>query len=274
MGRGGKGKSPLTREPYAGHRRLRSLAIPSSARETGNRMAILLDAPPQKTAEEPAHTNRHVCRGEAKALYLSWRESRFRSYSIEGGTRMEQKRVPVAAAMAAAALFFAAAAPKADLPQKTASTLPATVAQLDLFRFEGTWYELARIPIPIARDWVNTRDVYIHNADGSWSVRYEGNKGGSGGPRKVLKQRLRIPDPARPGEMEVSFIPFIWMKYRLLHMSGDYRFMLVGSSSMGLLWLMSREPNPSVEEYEGLKAKAASLGYDVAKLERVSQSGD
>lgn len=187
---------------------------------------------------------------------------------------MEQKRVPVAAAMAAAALFFAAAAPKADLPQKTASTLPATVAQLDLFRFEGTWYELARIPIPIARDWVNTRDVYIHNADSSWSVRYEGNKGGSGGPRKVLKQRLRIPDPARPGEMEVSFIPFIWMKYRLLHMSGDYRFMLVGSSSMGLLWLMSREPNPSVEEYEGLKAKAASLGYDVAKLERVSQSGD
>jgi apolipoprotein D and lipocalin family protein len=74
--------------------------------------------------------------------------------------------------------------------------------------------------------------------------------------------------------MEVSFIPFIWMKYRLLYMSGDYRFMLVGSSSMDLLWLMSRDATPSTEEYEDLKAKAAALGYDVSKLERVSQSGN
>jgi lipocalin len=37
---------------------------------------------------------------------------------------------------------------------------------------------------------------------------------------------------------------------------------------------MSREATPSAEEYEALKAKAASLGYDVSKLERVSQSGN
>jgi Bacterial lipocalin len=172
------------------------------------------------------------------------------------------------------AIASATAAPNADNAERKASVLPATVTELDLSLFDGKWFELARIPIPIGRDWVNTRDIYIKNSDGTWSVRYEGNKGSSDGPGKVLKQRLRIPDSARPGDMEVSFIPFIWMKYRLLYMSDDYRFMVVGSSSMNLLWLMSREANPSSGEYEALKVKAASLGYDTAKLERVSQSGN
>ena len=186
---------------------------------------------------------------------------------------MKIKRTAFAVSLFLAAACLASAAPKSDGADKKAQPLPATVTHLDLSRFEGPWYELARIPIQIARDWVNTRDVYIHNADGSWSVRYEGNKGSADGSRKVLKQKLRIPDPARPGDMEVSFMPFVWMKYRLIYMSEDYRFMLVGSSSMDLLWLMSREAKPSIEEYEALRAMAASLGYDVAKLERVSQSG-
>jgi apolipoprotein D and lipocalin family protein len=63
------------------------------------------------------------------------------------------------------------------------------------------------------------------------------------------------------------------MHYRLIYMSDDYRFMLVGSSAMDLLWLMSRDAKPTDAEYAGLVAKAAALGYDVAKLERVSQSG-
>jgi apolipoprotein D and lipocalin family protein len=49
--------------------------------------------------------------------------------------------------------------------------------------------------------------------------------------------------------------------------------MLVGSSSMDLLWIMSREARPSDAEYLTLVEKAASLGYDTSRLERVSQSG-
>jgi lipocalin len=179
----------------------------------------------------------------------------------------------------AISLFVVLAAGCAQSGQKESvgmqkkSELPATITALDLSHFEGKWFELSRIPIPIARDWVDTCDIYIKNADGSWSVRYEGNKGVSSGPRKVLKQSLRIPDASRPGDMEVSFIPFIWMKYRLIYMSEDYRFMLVGSSSMDLLWLMSREARPSEADYLSLVGKATALGYDVSKLERVSQSG-
>lgn len=181
---------------------------------------------------------------------------------------MKSRKRCIAVVSLVVTAMYACAAPKPN----PAELIP-TVTNLDLSRFEGTWYELARIPIPVAKDWVNTADVYIRDSDGSWSVRYEGNKGSATGKRKVLRQKLRIPDPAKPGDMEVSFIPFVWMKYRLIHMSDDYRFMLVGSSSMDYLWLMSREARPSAEEYDSLKARAADLGYDVSRLERVSQTG-
>ncbi len=164
----------------------------------------------------------------------------------------------------AAAIF---AAPSREKPEP----LP-TVTVLDLDKFEGTWFELSRIPIPVAKDWVNTVDIYIPHPDGKWSVRYEGNKGSPEGKRKVLKQKLRIPDPRHPGEMEVSMIPFIWMKYRLVYMSADYRFMLVTSSSTDFLWLMSREAVPSAAEYDGLVAEAAALGFETGRLERVLQT--
>ncbi len=148
--------------------------------------------------------------------------------------------------------------------------IPA-VSALDMNKFEGTWYELSRIPIPIAGDWVNTVDKYIHNADGSWSVRYEGNKGSPEGKRKVLKQSLRIPDASKPGEMQVSFLPLIWADYRLIYMSEDNRFMLVTSKTMDMLWLMSRESNPPAEAYDKLVARASGLGFDTGRLERVLQ---
>ena len=116
---------------------------------------------------------------------------------------------------------------------------------------EGAWYELSRIPIPIARDWVNTRDAYIHNPDGSWSVRYEGNKGSPDGKIGVLK-----------------------MKYRFVYMSADSRFMLVTGTSKDLLWLMGRVAVPAQADYDALVAKASALGFDATRLERVLQTGN
>ena len=100
---------------------------------------------------------------------------------------------------------------------------------------------------------------------------YEGRKGSAQGPRKVLQQRLRIPDPARPGEMQVSFLPLVWLDYRLIYMDEGYRFMLVTGSTRNYLWLMGRDPKPGPEDYARLVARAAAMGFEVSRLERVPQ---
>lgn len=160
------------------------------------------------------------------------------------------------------------------LPGKTGKRstrgIPA-VHSLDMGKFRGRWYELARIPLPVARDWVQTSDVYEEGKDGFWNVRYEGKAGSASGPAKVLKQKLRIPDPAKPGEMEVSFIPGVWMKYRLIYISEDGNAMLITSKKMKYLWILSRLPQVPEETYASLVAKASEFGFDVSLLEKVQQ---
>ncbi len=157
----------------------------------------------------------------------------------------------------------------AKSPNSTAD-LPS-VANLELKRWEGAWYELARIPVPIGRDWVNTVETYTPKGDRTYAVVYEGQKGSPQGPHRSLKQRLRILDSTRLGEMQVSFLPLVWMDYRLIYMEEDYRFMLVTGSSRNYLWLMGREKKPSPEDYARLVERAAGMGFNVARLERVPQ---
>jgi lipocalin len=54
-------------------------------------------------------------------------------------------------------------------------------------------------------------------------------------------------------------------------MEEDYRFMLVTGSSRNYLWLMGREKKPSPEDYARLVERAAGMGFNVARLERVPQ---
>jgi len=158
-----------------------------------------------------------------------------------------------------------------DMSTKTAE-IP-TVPELDLYRFEGTWFEVARLPLPIplGADWVNTSDTYTRLDEQRWRVIYRGNKGSSNGPERSLRQRLRVPDPTQPGEMQVSFLWPVWLPYRLIYVSQDYHYMLVTSSSMRLLWVMSREPVPPDHEYDRLVAMASEYGFDTESLYRVPQ---
>ncbi len=162
--------------------------------------------------------------------------------------------------------------PKSESSNSRASTanIP-TIESLSDEEFAGRWYELGRIPLPIARDWYMTSDVYEKQADGTWRVRYEGKSGSNPVRQSVLRQKLKRPYPSKPGEMVVSFIPGIWMKYRVIHISADRRSMIVTSSKMKYLWIMSRNANLAEEEYQALLAVAAHFGFDTRAVQRVRQ---
>jgi lipocalin len=148
-----------------------------------------------------------------------------------------------------------------------------TVTKLDPVRFAGKWFELARIPVFIARDWTGTSETYSCSPAGEWKLSYEGFKASPEGPARKWGLRLRTLDPSRPGEMEASFLPFLWMKYRLVHVSADYRFMIATGSSMKYLWLLGKERIPPEKEYRHLVWEAKERGFDTSRLMRVNQSG-
>ena len=148
--------------------------------------------------------------------------------------------------------------------------IPA-VQKIDFALFEGAWYEIARIPISIASDWVGTTDTYIRNADGTWLVLYEGYKGGFEGKKGVMKQKLKGVDSSVDGEMSARPFPFVWLPYRLVYWNPENRTMLVTSGTMDYLWLMAKDPVPAPGVYETLVKESARLGFDTSRLERVPQ---
>lgn len=152
----------------------------------------------------------------------------------------------------------------------TTAHIPA-VERIDFDLFEAPWYEIARIPIPIASDWVGTTDTYVRQEDGSWIVLYEGYKGDFDGKKGVLTQKLKLVEGDRQGEMKARPFPFIWMPYRIIYWNGENRTMLVTSGSMDYLWIMARDSVLPQEVYEELVAESARLGFDTARLEVVRQ---
>lgn len=173
------------------------------------------------------------------------------------------RRGIIAAGFTAILAFGCASAPSTN-------GIPA-VTSFDEGVFEGVWYELGRIPISIARDWVGTSDTYLRNKDGTWTVLYEGFKGGFDGKKGLMKQQLKPKKNAPAGELLASPFPLLWLPYRLVYWNEADETMLVTSGTMEFLWLMAKDPVPEPAVYQDLIDQAARLGFDTARIERVPQ---
>lgn len=184
---------------------------------------------------------------------------------------MRDRNRGVACSIAAALSFFltvSAFVSCAGAP--SAMNIPA-IATFNGELFAGKWYEIARIPIPVARDWVGTSDTYLAQKDGTWTVLYEGYKGGFDGQKGLMKQKLKIKDPKVAGEMLASPFPLVWLPYRLVYWNEADLTMLVTSGTMDYLWVMAKDPVPATAAYDAAVRRAGELGFDLARLEKVPQ---
>jgi apolipoprotein D and lipocalin family protein len=186
------------------------------------------------------------------------------------GAAMRIARSPLIVLAAVGALGLSSCATP---PALSTASIPA-VAVIDMARYEGKWYEISRIPlasIPIGKDWVNTSDNYILNADGTVKVVYEGYKGSPQGKRESLTGHQWIPDKKIMGDTLISFFPLITNQNRIILLDPDYRFFVVTSSSKDMLWIMSHEPQMAEADYQGVLSTLTAWGFDVSKLEKVRQ---
>jgi apolipoprotein D and lipocalin family protein len=157
------------------------------------------------------------------------------------------------------------------IARKTTEPPFKTVKHVDIERYMGVWYEIARFPHRFERDLVGVTAIYKLQANGRISVLNQGYKYTLDGKHKKAKGRARIPNPDFPGYLQVSFFLCFWADYLILELDKDYQYVLVGSSSSNYLWILARTPEMQNDVYDTLVHKAAELGYDVRKLEKVVQ---
>ncbi len=184
--------------------------------------------------------------------------------------------LPGRVAIVAATLSFAAPAamPLAAGPGQ-APVRP--VENLDLARYLGRWYEVARLPNRFQQRCMgNVTATYGRRDDGRIDVRNTCTTA-----EGMIESRgvARLADRSGPpSTLEVRFAPAIlsifpavWGDYWVLDIAADYSTAVVGSPDRQYLWLLSRTPRVDQETYARMVDAARSQGFDVDALARTPQ---
>lgn len=147
----------------------------------------------------------------------------------------------------------------------------STVKEIDLNRYMGRWYEIARFDHFFERGLVGCIAEYSFRDDGLIKVVNTGYKRSFDGKFKESVGKARVKDSRIPGQLEVAFFLNFYGDYYVLELAPDYSYVLVGSSSDDFLWILSRTPKMKKEDLDFLLMRAQQRGYDISKLIMVEQ---
>lgn len=149
---------------------------------------------------------------------------------------------------------------------------PKTAGAVDFKRYQGKWFELARLPMKYQAGCVQSEAHYNLKPDGTVGVLNR--------CRTLGDEWLRAEGHAsvqQPGHTDKLWVEFDnWFTrlvpgvakgdYWILYVDERYRSAIVGSPDRKYLWILSRTPSMPAWERENLMSKARQQGYDTSRL--------
>ena len=105
-----------------------------------------------------------------------------------------------------------------------------TVGNLDIEKYLGRWYEIARFPHSFEKNLAGVTATYSLRKDGKIRVVNQGYKGTLNGKLSRAEGKAKIPDPSDPSRLKVSFFLFFYGDYFVLELDEEYRWAMIGSS--------------------------------------------
>jgi apolipoprotein D and lipocalin family protein len=149
------------------------------------------------------------------------------------------------------------------------------VPSVDLARYAGLWYEVARLPNRFEEKCAgDVTAEYTPLKDGRVKVvnrcrKKDGRLSSAEGVARIADKRgsnsrLKV----RFAPSFLSFLPFVWGDYQIIELAPDYSHALVGDPGRKYLWILSRTPQLDEAVFNSLAESARAQGFDVSKLIR------
>lgn len=175
----------------------------------------------------------------------------------------------------ALALMFSAGPLQA---QTGAATAPLqSIASLDVPRYLGRWYEIAKFPNRFQQQCVaDTSADYSLLPDGSLQVLNQCRRSNGemqqalGAARQVggdKSARLQV----RFAPAWLSLLPFVWGDYWVIDLDADYQLVAVSEPRREYLWILSRSQKPDPARYAALLDRLRDMGFSLERLEITRQ---
>ena len=147
--------------------------------------------------------------------------------------------------------------------------VPGPLKQVDLPRYLGRWYELARYDSGFGRRQEAVRVDYIQRPDGQIGIVNTARRGRPDGPVRVAAGRAKVvPGSGNAQWRVVSFGGLFREHYWVLDHDDDYSWAVVGEPSGRYLRILTREAVPETAVQDLLITRARALGFDPHRLRR------
>jgi lipocalin/uncharacterized protein YbjT (DUF2867 family)/ligand-binding SRPBCC domain-containing protein len=192
--------------------------------------------------------------------------------SIGGTHSRVVRRWATAVALAAAATLQPATA----LEQTPAPV--RTVPFVDLDRYAGDWFEIARFPNRFQRQCLgDVRASYVRLADGRLDVvnrcRTADGQTEARGVARIVDERTFARLKVRFAPAWLSFLPLVWGDYWIIGLAPDYSWAVVGDPGRDYLWILAGVPHLDDESIARARAAARDNGFAVERLVSTPQAG-
>lgn len=147
-----------------------------------------------------------------------------------------------------------------------------TVDQVDLTRYAGKWYEIARYPNWFEKGCAGVTAEYSLRDDGRVDVLNTCRQGAVDGPVETAEGIARAADPTN-AKLEVKFVQWLPIAgdYWVLHLDEDYQTVAVGNPAGSTGWILARTPQISPAQRAAAEAALSRNGYDTSLLIEVAQ---
>jgi len=203
-------------------------------------------------------------------LVFAHRHRIVRASVVRTHPRVARRWAAAVVLVAAATLPLAAASAQAPAPVRT-------VPVVDLDRYAGNWFEIARFPNRFQRQCVgDVRASYARRADGNIDVV---NRCRTADGRTEARGVARIVDERTFARLKVRFAPAwlswlapVWGDYWVIGLAADYSWAVVGDPGREYLWILARAPHLDDASVAAARAAARASGFDVERLVTTPQA--
>ena len=177
-----------------------------------------------------------------------------------------------------AVLLILSAMTTAVFPQNQNRNELKTVPSVDLKRYSGKWFEIARYPNKFQKQCVgNTTATYTLKEKGeievlNQCVTKDGTVDDAKGKGRVADETSNAKLEVRFAPAYLSFIPNVWGDYWIIDLGDNYEYAAVGDPKREYFWILSRNPEMDASVYQNILRRAEAKGFNPGKVVKTPQN--
>jgi apolipoprotein D and lipocalin family protein len=141
-----------------------------------------------------------------------------------------------------------------------------TVGPIDLERYMGMWYEIARIPMPYESTDINVTATYTMEGDHVRILNESYRDGkymsitGTAVPVDIYNSKLKV-------KFDIPYLPI--GDYWIIRCAANYSYAVVSSPDRNTLWILNREKTMDIELYNSIIASLTD--FDTSRIIKTIQ---